>query len=330
MADIIDSLYGNSQLKTYLSGRISDSSLPHALIFEGPEGSGKLTVALMTAALLCPEYADKIRERLSLDVTVHEVESGKKSIGVALIREIRENAYIKPQELPMRVFIIRGAQLMTTEAQNALLKIFEEPPKGVYFFLLTENASALLPTVRSRAPVLRMSVFEDEELKSYVISVNKKAETMAKNAPENLDMLIRACSGSIGQAEMRLGTPSADTEKLRERTAELIRLLSEGKRDGILLFFVKNKLDRSELDALLLNTAFAIRDMLKTKYGTPRTLLYFTSLAENEDASAEFARLTLINLYTEIESLRAKLAVNVNAEAFSVRIADALSEALGK
>ena len=137
MEGILDTLYGNQQLKAYLNGRIEDGALPHALIFEGPEGSGKLTVALMTAALLCPEYADKIRQRLSLDVTVHEVESGKKSIGVALIRDLRENAYVKPQELPMRVFIIRQSQLMTTEAQNAILKIFEEPPKGVYFFLLT-------------------------------------------------------------------------------------------------------------------------------------------------------------------------------------------------
>lgn len=330
MADILEPLYGNGQLKTYISGRIAEGQLPHALIFEGPEGSGKLTVALMTAAMLCPEYADKIQSRLSLDVTVHELEAGKKSIGVALIRDIRESAYIKPQELPVRVFIIRTAHLMTTEAQNALLKIFEEPPKGVHFFLLTENASALLPTVRSRAPVLRMSVFDDEELISYVVSTNQKAQNLQKNSPETLEMLIRSCSGSIGQAEAKLGAPNADAEKLRERTRELIDLLSAAKRDGILLFFVKSKLDRSELDELLLNLAFAIRDMLKTKYGTPRTLLYFTSVTENEETSAEFARITLINLYSAIEELRATLTVNVNAEAFAVRIADVLCEALAK
>ena len=73
-----------------------------------------------------------------------------------------------------------------------------------------------------------------------------------------------------------------------------------------------------------------MRDMLKTKYGTPQTLLYFTSVTDAEEMAAEFARMTIINLYTTIEELRKALNVNVNADAFAVRIADALIDALEK
>ena len=193
MTDVFDNLYGNEQLKAYIKSKIAEGTLPHALIFEGASGSGKRTVALMTAAAMSIEFSDKILRQLSPDVTVHGVSDGKKSIGISVIRDIRAQAYIKPQELQNRIFIIENAQLLTTEAQNALLKIFEEPPKGVHFFLLCENATSLLPTVRSRAPVLRMSIFDDAELKEYIVGLSKKAENLSKTAPEAFDALIRSC-----------------------------------------------------------------------------------------------------------------------------------------
>ena len=80
MAELFDGLYGNEQLKTYISAKISDGMLPHALIIEGPQGSGKTTVALMTAASLAPDFADKVKKLATPDVTLHEPTDGKKSI----------------------------------------------------------------------------------------------------------------------------------------------------------------------------------------------------------------------------------------------------------
>lgn len=330
MTELFDSLYSNEQLKTYIQLKISENALPHALIFEGAKGSGKTTVALMTAQALEPEYASKIGKLATPDVTLHEPTDGKKSIGVALVRDIKTAAYVKPQELSMRVFIIRQAQTMTPEAQNALLKILEEPPKNVYFFLLCENASMLLPTVRSRAPVLKMSVLGDDELAQYMAQTSKKAEVMQRNSPDEYRMLMRSCAGSIGAAIEKLGTPSADAEKLRTQTLELINLLSEGKKDKTLLFFVKTKFTREGLDALLLMLSCAMRDMLKLKYGELNDTLYFVSYDEAENLSACFARSTLMNLYTLSESLRQKLAVNVNIDAYCVRCADVLSDGARK
>jgi DNA polymerase-3 subunit delta' len=327
MSDFFGELYGNEQLKTYIRSKISDGALPHALIFEGVDGSGKLTVATMTAQALEPKFADKIGRRQSPDVTVHELTDGKKSIGVSLIRDIRAAAFITPQELSVRIFIIRQAETMTVEAQNALLKILEEPPAGVYFFLLCANSSLMLPTVRSRAPVLKMSVLSDTELAEYLISVNKKAAVMSQNDRDAFMMTVRSCGGSIGAALTRIGSSDGQGEALRTKASELIDLLKNGKRDKIVLFFVKNKFRRDELDSVLLFISCAMRDMLKVKYGSLADTLYFPSVPQAEELSSEFARSTLMNIYTETESLRGKLGVNLNVDAFCVQCADILSDA---
>ncbi|MBQ9692126.1 MAG: AAA family ATPase [Clostridia bacterium] len=327
-ARFFDGLFGNEQLITYLSSAIDEGNLPHALILEGVSGSGKTTVALSVCAALEPEYADKIKRLQSPDVTVHTAEEGKKTVGIAVIRDLKSKAFIKPQELSVRVFIIDEASTMTTEAQNALLKILEEPPKNVYFLLLCDNASALLPTVRSRAPVLRMSVFDDDSLSQYLISSSPKARIMSEKNPDAFRMLIRSAEGAIGAAEARLGSKNTSAEKLREKTDRLLDLLIAAKTADILLFFISSGFARDELDILILNLECAIRDMLKCKYGAPKSLTYFFKADDAEALSAEFAKSTLISLFDCAEKIRTYLTVNVNASNFCVRAADMLSDAI--
>lgn len=330
MSDFFDKLYSNEQLKEYIKFKVSDNSLPHALIFEGGHGSGKTTVALMTAALLEPEYADKILRLATPDVTLHEPTDGKKSIGIALIRDIKTAAYIKPQELSKRIFIIRQAQVMTAEAQNALLKILEEPPQNVYFFLLCENTSLLLPTVRSRAPTLKMSVLEDDELASYMVQTNARAAELSLSSPDEYRMLIRSCDGSIGIAIEKFASSPQSGEATRTQVSELIAFLCDGKKDKTLLFFTKNKFTREALGELLLMLSNALRDMLKTKYGELKSTLFFTSFEEAENLAIDFPRSTLMKLYDASEALRERLNINVNADAYCVYCADVLFDAVRK
>ena len=72
------------------------------------------------------------------------------------IRFIRSDAYIKPNEAPRKVYVLLEAQTMSEQAQNALLKILEEPPENVLFLLTVPSASALLATVRSRSQLLAL------------------------------------------------------------------------------------------------------------------------------------------------------------------------------
>lgn len=79
----------------------------------------------------------------------------KKEIQVHQIREMIEQAYIMPNEADNKVFIIHEAERMNDQAQNALLKLLEEPPRGVVMILITTAPASLLETVRSRCVLVR-------------------------------------------------------------------------------------------------------------------------------------------------------------------------------
>ena len=138
---------------------------PHTLLIEGAPGSGKRTLAYEAAAMLlcrssggseeipcgaCPSCR-KMEKRLHPDLTVVGPEPKKQTIGVDAVRAVRENAWIAPHEADRRVFLIPEAQNLTAAAQNALLKLIEEPPEAAYFLFTVPSRSALLETVCSRA-----------------------------------------------------------------------------------------------------------------------------------------------------------------------------------
>jgi DNA polymerase-3 subunit delta' len=127
----------------------------------------------MLAAALEPDFSDKILSGGCVDVTTYALPEDRKSIGIATIRELKYKTQILPQELSSNIFIVRDAHTMTPEAQNSLLKVLEEPPAGVYIFLLCDTAAALLPTVRSRAPSLRMQIFTVSDLPEKLLLIWK-------------------------------------------------------------------------------------------------------------------------------------------------------------
>ena len=112
----------------------------------------------------------------------------KPDISVDQIREISADAYILPNEADRKVYIITEAEKMNMSAQNAALKLLEEPPNGAVLLLCTDNPSALLPTVRSRCTELNVNGERDdgegdaEELaESYLklVSAGDRADLLA-------------------------------------------------------------------------------------------------------------------------------------------------------
>ena len=161
-----DALLGNEQLKENLSAARRKGRLSHFYLLSGPRGSGKHTLAdLIAAAMLCAEpdgpcgvcrSCRKILGGSHPDyITVDAPD--KKIIPVQLVRDIRADVYIKPNEGARKIYLFPRAQDLNTEGQNTLLKILEEPPPYGVFLLLTDNPEKLLPTVRSRCTELSLS-----------------------------------------------------------------------------------------------------------------------------------------------------------------------------
>ena len=160
-----DSLLGNGTLKQRLTASLSRDCSSHSYLISGPVGSGKHTlVNLLSAALQCTgetkpccrcNQCRKVLEGIHPDViTVDDPE--KTIVPVALIRRLQADAYIRPNEGQKKIYVIPRAQDMNESAQNALLKLIEEPPAYAVFLLIASNAAKLLPTVRSRCAELRL------------------------------------------------------------------------------------------------------------------------------------------------------------------------------
>ncbi len=122
------------------------------------------------------------------------------SIGIEDIRSLYNTLFLKPVKSPLKAVIIRDAQLLTPEAQNALLKILEEPPAQTLFLLTADSQESLLPTVRSRCKLIAIAaevIITAEEREEYQSQINnlqtqsivealKLAETISKNKTDTV------------------------------------------------------------------------------------------------------------------------------------------------
>ena len=135
----------------------------------------------------CGECAHCIKAKKNIHPDIIEIAplKGKVFISVDQIREMRSDTFVYPNEASAKVYIINGACSMNEAAQNALLTILEQPPKGVYFVLCDSSLNELLPTVISRLTVFYPESEKKEQAKKYedkckelLSAFNKKDEAL--------------------------------------------------------------------------------------------------------------------------------------------------------
>ena len=209
--------FGNEQLKTRLSRAQGSGGLSHCYILVGPDGSGKHTLArCMAAAMECTGQGDapcgtcpnchKIFGGGHPDVIT--VDSDKATVPISVIRDMQSDAYIRPNEGKRKVYLIPRAQDMQAPAQNALLKLLEEPPAYCSFLLMTDNAEKILPTVRSRAVELHLFSLSDQELHQRLMEQNPQSSS------EDISAAMEKSCGYLGAALQFLqeGDTQIDTQ----------------------------------------------------------------------------------------------------------------------
>lgn len=169
----LTSLAGNHALKEQLMPRLSGGKLGHAFILAGPAGSGKEELARVLARSMvcdspgtrpcgaCPACKKALGGIHPDIITVAPLEEGK-AITVDQVRQMRADAYVRPNEAPRKVYVVEQADHMRVEGQNAMLKLLEEGPSYAAFLLLAENQGGLLTTVRSRCETLSLIAQEQE------------------------------------------------------------------------------------------------------------------------------------------------------------------------
>ncbi len=186
------------------------NTLSHALLFSG---SGDLLAAARMAAAGMECLSDgekpcgrcegcrKVLEDIHPDVvTVRDPEH--KNLSVEVVREIRADAYIRPNEGRRKVYIFPDCSILTEQGQNILLKVVEEGPPYAAFFFCAENASAVLQTLRSRCVELKLT----------------EGETASGETPAAAEALCRAIAnrkrGAVTEVLTRLEKKKTSREDL--------------------------------------------------------------------------------------------------------------------
>ena len=201
-----NNIIGHEEIIRHLQNAMKTGKVSHSYIFTGRPGSGK--------KLLATTYAMTLQCEAGGTEPCQKCDSCKKALGknhpdiimvnhekpgTISIDEIREQVIhdvaIKPYSSPHKIYIIPDAEMMTVQAQNALLKTIEEPPQYAVFILLTENADVLLPTINSRCVMLKLRYIKDALIKKYLMErmevPDYKAEVCAAFAQGNLGKAIK-------------------------------------------------------------------------------------------------------------------------------------------
>lgn len=225
----------NKRAQETLAAFVNGGRFPHALLLEGPEGSGRRTFAReIAAALFCRgehkpcgscNQCRKVLERNHPDVEYYGGDGSRRSFHIDTIRKLRQNAWLLPGEAPCRVCVLCGAENMTDQAQNALLKILEEPPEHTVFILTAENRSMLLPTILSRVQTIRLEPLTPAEILPVL------RERCPDQPGEKLEWAAETAD-TIGQALALLADESL--QKHAQLAQRMLELLCNGSEYDLL------------------------------------------------------------------------------------------------
>jgi hypothetical protein len=122
--------------------------------------------------------------------------TGKQKIGIAQVREVIRDGQFAPTQASHKVCLLPVAEALTPEAANALLKVLEEPPRGLVFLLLAEHSSDILPTILSRSRIVRLTPPSQEETLAKLTAVGYGEEegryllALVHNEEELQDFLV--------------------------------------------------------------------------------------------------------------------------------------------
>lgn len=293
---------GHERAVSALQRALETDRLPHALLFTGPDGAGKTHLALELArALNCVGedppcgscvHCHQIEIGTHPDVSVIERVDGKENILIGQVRELRDVASLRPFQGRRKVYIISGAESLTDQAADALLKTLEEPQPQLTMILTASEAEGLPATVVSRCRVIALQPVETE-----VIAAALRSAGQDEAAAERLARLSR---GSVGWALRAAKQPKLATQQqeLAARLADLPSLDVDGRLR--LIESLTDKKDRAavrrsvELMMVLSRDLLFIAEGLPPRFLLPEDTARFSRQAEGLNVRAIHAQMAAL------------------------------------
>ena len=188
-------IVGNEKKVDILRQIIKSNNIPHAMIFSGPEMIGKKKIAIeFIKNIFCEELCGECYFCKSIEYNpdINIISPVEGNIEIEEIRKAKERLSLKPYHNKIKALIIDDSHLMKSDAQNAFLKMLEEPKGDTLIIFITPFREMLLKTIRSRAQEIKFLLVGNEEIEKYLISLGASS----KKAKE----ISLISSGQIGKA----------------------------------------------------------------------------------------------------------------------------------
>lgn len=177
---------GQPEAVAILSRFVVKKKVPRQLLFTGPSGCGKTTLArILKKKLNCSD-------RDFVEINAADAR------GIEMVRDIRRLMGQHPIQGDVKIWLVDEAQMMSNEAQNAILKILEEPPRHVYLMLATTNPAKLLKTIHTRCSEVRCKLLEEKQVRELVKDVAGKEEFSLTE--EVVERIAEVAEGSARKA----------------------------------------------------------------------------------------------------------------------------------
>ena len=258
-AQTFTEIVGQQAVVETLRNAVRAGRVSHAILFVGPRGTGKTSLArILAKAVNCTNLQDgdpcdrceacvSIREGRAIDLIEIDAASNR---GIGDIRDLRERINYAPTDLKRKVYILDEAHQITKDAWNALLKSLEEPPDFVTFMFASTHPQDFPPAILSRLQrfdVRRLTVPEIEgKLRKILAAESVEAEPAAihlvarlaaggmRDAESMLDQLLAASGGQVTEANVRdlLGLADADAVDAPRRRPRRRRRRRRDRRSG--------------------------------------------------------------------------------------------------
>jgi DNA polymerase III subunit delta' len=239
-------MIGHQNILGDLKALNDHEALGHGYIFYGPSMVGKKLAAVEFANYLEAGAFEQTENKILSDMMlVSPLEND--SIGIDAVRDIRNFLWQKPNASQRRTLIINDAELATTEAQNALLKITEEPPISSLLILITSDIESILPTIASRLPKIYFGTVPEKEIATWLTGsgVEKtKATAIAKKAMGKPGLAWRLLNDEDFQEQLALAEKVLKSSATTRR--DLIKKILEPEEFNF----------RQFLDAIILQLAW--------------------------------------------------------------------------
>lgn len=296
----ITEIIKNQQFFKSIVAKKEKNTLANSIMFFCEDALTSEKVLILTALLL--EYPTfdlfndksaeflRVENRAEIDIKVYP-KNGEKLL-VSDANEIVAESYIKPVNLPYKIFLINNFDISTEEAQNKLLKILEEPPKNVYFLLGIKNEGKVLPTIKSRCEKIKISPLSEQEIEGFCQD----------------PLCITLGGGYIGRTlELSKNSELWNLARLS------VSLLTELKNSNQVLSFSKKVLEEKGNLALILEVlSLCIEDILKIKCESENLCKLKMFEEKLKDVEPEFSVEALCEISKLISKLREKLEFNAN------------------